>query len=246
MDSPNISASPVQIETPQSTRLILTEINRDNVSISHFTPRENEINLSIPYTPVGDEANVYRYYCPLCMLYFKKILKSQCCGNYICVQCTVDYLNSKGINKIRDIETAVKTNKALLDNIACPNCMTNGFTPLEVSYSDSVRDYSRSFCAEISVHRSYYDSSPVRAGETFEDLKRKMIPYATNKPNLITTQSLTLETRQLSGNQSTFSSPSRPMIDTGSLGESGFYFVVFHEYCFKSKFITHLYVLQLS
>eukprot|EP01034_Spumella_vulgaris_P027260 gene27260-33954_t len=101
-----------------------------------------------------------------------------------------DYLNSKGISKISDIETTVKKNKLLLDDINCPNCMTLGFVPSEVSYDDSVRDYSRSFCAEISVHRSYYDASP--------------------------SASATMEFARQSNANLNYSSPSRPTLDTSN------------------------------
>ena len=58
-----------------------------------FTPRENEKSSAassfsgVPYTPHGDEASVFKYFCPLCMQYFKQIMKMKCCSNYLGVQC---------------------------------------------------------------------------------------------------------------------------------------------------------------
>jgi hypothetical protein len=127
----------------------------------------------MPYTPTGADAEVYKYYCPLCMLYFKNILKGACCGNYLCFACTRDYVASKGIvDLIHNVED-LSLQEILLQEISCPNCFTQGFRPVYVSAGESIRDYSQRDQPGVR----YYQPSPVRVGETFEDLKRKMISY---------------------------------------------------------------------
>lgn len=165
---------------------------------------------NIPYTPTGEEAEIYKYYCPLCMLYFKSILKSKCCGNYICFLCTKDYLHTKHVydknqwnplivppssssssgnhyhnhnhhngnnenvapNFFEDIK-----NNILLNEIACPHCFTHGFHINHVTSSEKVRDYSMRLPFEGSYSTGHAQPSPIRVGESFEELKRKMIPF---------------------------------------------------------------------
>eukprot|EP01041_Mallomonas_annulata_P001223 gene1223-2377_t len=135
------------------------------------TPRRQEALYScIARTPQGDESNIFKYYCPLCMSFFRDILKSTCCGNYICFPCCFEFLHIRGVqistvNEIFD--------PALLKDIRCPNCGTLGFTPCLVALQDGVRDY---FSNAVSSSK-WRDASPIRIGDSFEELKRKMITY---------------------------------------------------------------------
>ena len=68
---------------------------------SCVTPRRQEALYScIAHTPNGEETHVFKYYCPLCMSFFRDILKSSCCGNYTCFPCCIDFLGIRGI-KVR-------------------------------------------------------------------------------------------------------------------------------------------------
>jgi hypothetical protein len=102
--------------------------------------RELALRSSVPFTPLGKEASVYCYYCPLCMEFFESIMRTKCCGNYICLKCTIEYLNAKGFvaESVREI-----IGNALLKNVNCPNCFSTGFNPQLVEKNDSIRDYSR-------------------------------------------------------------------------------------------------------
>jgi len=138
--------------------------------------------MSIPYTPVGDEAEVFKYYCPLCMLFFKAIMKVSCCGNYICLDCFNDYLHSKGIEEGSTVNTDDMLQNVILEDITCPHCLHYGFQPEYVSHLEIVRDYSRNMplLHMESVRSNKINAplpSPLRVGESFEDLKRKMIPF---------------------------------------------------------------------
>lgn len=114
------------------------------------------------------------------MLYFQSILKAKCCGNYICLFCTKEYLQTKHIyernenmppNFLEDLKSNI-----LLNEISCPHCFTHGFHINTVTPAEQVRDYSMRVPSGAS---SYYASqaSPIRIGESFEELKRKVIPY---------------------------------------------------------------------
>ena len=37
-----------------------------------------------------EEADIYKFYCPVCLRYFNHILTSNCCNNYICRFCIGD------------------------------------------------------------------------------------------------------------------------------------------------------------
>jgi len=156
------------------------------LNLQEVTPRpDDDLHSGVPDTPVDFEASIYKYYCPLCMLHYKRILKSKCCNNYICLSCCMDYLNRKGIERKDDIASTLKAQETKLQKIHCPNCSTLGFLPYIVDLDDIVRDYSRDNEQQrlISLKSipSYYQASPVRRGESFEDLKRKMIPYNSTK-----------------------------------------------------------------
>lgn len=163
------------------------------LELNHLTTPRDDFNeaewkkLSIPYTPVGDEADIYKYYCPLCMQFFTEILKSPCCGNYICVDCFKDYLISKGIDKTMTKDVDNMLENVILEDIVCPHCTHYGFQPKKAVQGEIARDYSRAMpllqfestrnSNGTSANIGAPPPSPLRIGETFEDLKRKMIPF---------------------------------------------------------------------
>lgn len=131
----------------------------------------------VPYTPHGDEASVFKYYCPLCMQYFKDVMKMKCCGNYICAQCCKDYIGTKGITLPATASISTIEERFINTNTTpCPHCQVSGFHPMSVSFEEMVRDYSSRY-VPVSEQSSAPGYSPLRVGESFEDLKRKMIPY---------------------------------------------------------------------
>lgn len=178
-DDGRISSQRLRIETPrETTEFHQSQLGGVIMSSEKFTPRpdilseaDQDHKCSVPYTPNGDEANIYKYYCPLCMQYYKFMWKSQCCANYICLPCTQDYLKAKGVVNMR-----LESHK--MEHIFCPHCQTNGFSPIMVDGQESIRDYHYS-CEPVSSHIM---PSPLRIGESFEDLKRKMIPFKALAP----------------------------------------------------------------
>eukprot|EP01031_Cornospumella_fuschlensis_P029023 gene29023-35032_t len=65
-----------------------------------------------------------------------------------------------------------------LAQIHCPHCLSIGFRPVRVDSQEMVRDYSY----QHPSASSYTQASPLKVGETFEDMKRKMIPYKVHAP----------------------------------------------------------------
>lgn len=48
--------------------------------------------LSIPTTPSTKSKQTYKFYCPICFEYFKEILETNCCKNYVCGGCAADLI----------------------------------------------------------------------------------------------------------------------------------------------------------
>lgn len=136
-----------------------------------ITPRREEnLYSKISYTPMGELTHQYKYYCPVCMSYFMDIMRSSCCGNYTCVECCAEYLNKHdcAVNCANDILSQAPF------PVDCPHCTTPNFSPALVHLSDTIRDYH-----DTPNHNSGL-VSPMRIGDSFEDMKRKMRPYVNN------------------------------------------------------------------
>lgn len=145
---------------------------------STTTPRKtinDEYLQSVPFTPNENERQWFKYYCPICMNHFKIILKSDCCGHYICVKCCLEFLSSKGLlaDSIHDVIGC-----SYLSSISCPNCASDAsFCPKFVSSEEIIRDYGTSVGTSSTVEEIF---SPLKVGASFEDLKRKMKQYKTD------------------------------------------------------------------
>ena len=162
------------------------------------SPRqEAALKASVPFTPTTSaDAHKFKYYCPLCMEHFAGIFKSTCCGNYTCLGCTVEYLSGKGIQAATAAD--ILANVGALRGVPCPHCFTNGFCPTIVQSEDVVRDYkgtvpgsgnggnsnltvsprsSNNSNGGIAFQGAARAMTPLKVGDTFEDLKRKMIPF---------------------------------------------------------------------
>ena len=42
-----------------------------------MTPRRHEHGLAV--TPVGKQADEYKYFCPVCMMFFRTMHETRCC-----------------------------------------------------------------------------------------------------------------------------------------------------------------------
>ena len=101
--------------------------------------REMQMRTSVSCTPQGAMALKYPYNCPLCFEYFADILYTPgCCGNYICVQCCVEYLGTQGISSdsanINEVLAKLKkdqlkdssdTSSGNSCKVSCPQCLNS-------------------------------------------------------------------------------------------------------------------------
>lgn len=172
---PHHGHGPPNLASPQS----FLNSSSSDIAIHHSIPahsssqlltprREDNLYNKISYTPIGDQLSVYKYYCPLCMSFYQDIFTSSaCCRHYICSECIVDYLAKRNclVNTLNDILMA-----SPYQNLACPHCNTVGFSPALVLPHETVRNYLDSTTPAQQI--SY--PSPMKIGDSFEDMKRKM------------------------------------------------------------------------
>jgi hypothetical protein len=79
----------------------------------------------------------------------------------------------------------LKLGKNKLYNIACPHCFRNEYQIELVLPTDNIRDYRN--IQKSSVKSSDNgDNSPLKAGDSFENMKRKMKRYNDSSNNIIT------------------------------------------------------------
>lgn len=194
---PSIAATDVSIALVSASLSSTVVVDADHPRMSLallVSPRqEASLRSSVPYTPkCGPDAHTYKYYCPLCMEHFAGIFKSKCCGNYTCLGCTTDYLGAKGLEATTANE--ILRNSEALKHIPCPHCFTTGFNPMIVNSEEEIRDYKGTAtkskltisprAAATSGGIAFNDGrsrTPLKVGDTFEDLKRKMVPFAAAK-----------------------------------------------------------------
>jgi len=109
------------------------------------------------------------------MLYFTGIYETSCCKNYICASCLYKYLKNKNV-RVDEKDGALVFD--LDSDTPCPHCAITGFQPRPVSSSlEKVRLYVDS--ANAAKRARPEIKSPVHIGDSFEDLKRKLLLYDT-------------------------------------------------------------------
>lgn len=131
----------------------------------------------LDYTPRGPEAAAYKYYCPLCMNYFKGIFESRCCRHYICYECLLAYVAGKyGVTP----EDLPFLEVPFLFPLPCPHCSSLAFEPGPVSRLATVRSYEDEADLSASLTAASM-GSPVRPGDSFEALQRKMLRFSSQE-----------------------------------------------------------------
>eukprot|EP01012_Entosiphon_sulcatum_P047172 TRINITY_DN6387_c0_g1_i1.p1 TRINITY_DN6387_c0_g1~~TRINITY_DN6387_c0_g1_i1.p1 ORF type:complete len:337 (-),score=11.74 TRINITY_DN6387_c0_g1_i1:63-1073(-) len=126
--------------------------------------------LGVPQTPAEGQREVYRYYCPICMWHYKSIFKTVCCaGQYICEFCVLSMLRSRqGSLAAPDMHP-----HGFSMGFPCPFCCAD-LVIAAPKANETVRVYHESPCPQPR-HPS---RSPLKVGESFEDLKRKLVSFA--------------------------------------------------------------------
>ena len=197
------SASPVRSDVPQaievsnSTASLVPAANSPQVAtpvpIAMLVTPRRRVNMlnCVSSTPQGDDASKYPYYCPLCMEHFQDILEARCCGNYICLPCCLTFVQSKGIGTADVNEMLAR--RPEMSAISCPHCNTDGFKPELVALDNGkIRDYSMGAPANPESMQNPHGYSPLKVGESFENMKRKMIPLTSGAATTAECDPLTL------------------------------------------------------
>lgn len=142
--------------------------NREILSLDLVpeTPMKHDDEYYTFVAETPSDRSIFKYHCPLCMRTFENILIVSCCRNYICLECSIGYLDSKGI-QTRGLCDIVSSHKHIVP-LSCPHCMSDGFNPVRVGGDDPVRDYHWSPRPTSNIS----DFSPLKVGESFENMKR--------------------------------------------------------------------------
>lgn len=176
-------------------------------------PEKPALRKGVDYieTPMGAERDVFKFYCPICMFYYKDILATACCKNYLCYTCAVGYIkgkgeleesaslgyavpqppenNSSGTDAEEDMDYQIP---AQLPSMPCPHCNSNNVQLGRVSRDSPLRNYSDS--PSMNGHTSYGKGchSPLKVGDSFDALRRKMLSFEEEAGPLADTKPLKL------------------------------------------------------
>lgn len=133
-------------------------------------------DVAMAETPSGADADVFRYYCPLCMLYFKSINRMSCCSEYVCDYCVAEYGKRHGIV----LDSIAERSLPLALGMPCPCCSVTkpGITIDRVDPGEKPRSYDDSPRTKAMLPAITEQlQSPVRVGAGFEEMRRKMITF---------------------------------------------------------------------
>ena len=163
--------------------------------------REKE---GIAETPIGKAADEYKYYCPICMMFFRSICELPCCKQSTCAFCFAEYAQKQQPKHSSAIAAApayaapaaagVKGGVALVlqAGMACPQCavvpkrpldlrVVEGFDEQRVAYLDSPQ--TRAQMERISKSQQHGKASPLKVGDDFNTMARKMLPFKEMEPH---------------------------------------------------------------
>ena len=162
----------------------------------HSTPvLPGRSDVGMAATPMGKMAEEFKYFCPLCMMFYKDIREMPCCKQYTCTFCLADFLHTKQHSPPAVAtgaeaspppeEPAEPPGVVLPSGVACPHCATVGTgQPLRLldgkeearSYLDSPK--TTADLARVSSNSTSQSSnSPLKVGDDFQTMARKMLPF---------------------------------------------------------------------
>ena len=123
---------------------------------------------------VDDKSDTHKFYCPICMLYYKETLRTACCGNYLCEGCAVSFINGKAMVG-RDGQPAALS-------ISCPYCNEKELRLIRVKPSEEARRYEDS-PATVRLRnkgvKRISAPSPIRVGDDWAAMDNKMVGFGT-------------------------------------------------------------------
>jgi hypothetical protein len=145
-------------------------------------------------TPAGAQANEFKFFCPLCMMYFREILETTCCTEYICGFCHAEFVVSQAKMKPGSAagpaagrlaagaagETALDE-RCIPKGLACPHCAAEsaGKPMRQLRRGDVARSYTDSPQTQAAMAQRASAAmpppkSPLRVGDDFTAMTRKL------------------------------------------------------------------------
>lgn len=157
-------------------------------------PSRDRHEVGLAETPAGAQANEFKFFCPLCMMYYREVLETTCCRSYVCGFCHADFVMSQAKKKpgyaagpTAGITVAGAAGDAALDakcipkGWACPHCAaeSSGASMKQLKRGDVARSYSdspqtRAAMAQRASAAAPPLESPLRVGDDFTAMARKL------------------------------------------------------------------------
>ena len=141
-------------------------------------------------TPVGKQAEEFKFFCPLCMMFYRTMREMPCCQQYICSYCLVEFLQTKQSTCSPRTADGGMTDEVLPRGVACPHCASIGtgqpLRLLDSHNTEEARSYLDSPGTTADLIRSASGDeatqSPLRVGDDFQTMARKMLPFEVGAP----------------------------------------------------------------
>ena len=150
-------------------------------------PNRNEEGMAA--TPIGKQAEEFKHYCPLCMMFFRWVLEFPCCRQTVCCYCFVEYVQRQS-----HFSFVSHSDHQLPSGVPCPQCAVAGrdcVRPLRVVDGvEEARSYATSPVTKAQMlrigearegacmaKRGMPPPSPLKIGDDVQAMARKMLPF---------------------------------------------------------------------
>lgn len=204
---PSITRGPASPDRPSSAEASIDgeragsfrrPIQVDTKAEATTTPEKQKLCKGVDYseTPIGAEKDTFKFYCPLCMFYYKDMLGTACCKNHVCLTCASEYNKGKGeptwavlgggVANGSNIAGGNSTNEELdyhipayMSSMACPHCGTANVQLGKIANDAPLREYHSSPRSPIDLNyaQAHQAQSPLKVGDNFDALRRKMLTF---------------------------------------------------------------------
>ena len=133
---------------------------RNKVRIKTKFPKK-EVLFREDYPRDRQEQLIYKYSCPICLMYFNNILVSSCCNNYICRFC------------IGDLAKRAKKDANFV--IRCSHCMEEDYRLNDVDLTAPVKWYTDT---PQKMQQQFSSNKVSEISETFGKVGSFLLPAA--------------------------------------------------------------------
>eukprot|EP00698_Gefionella_okellyi_P013302 TRINITY_DN3634_c0_g1_i1.p1 TRINITY_DN3634_c0_g1~~TRINITY_DN3634_c0_g1_i1.p1 ORF type:complete len:406 (+),score=68.39 TRINITY_DN3634_c0_g1_i1:88-1305(+) len=127
-----------------------------------------------------EESDNFKFFCPICMLFYASAFKAKCCDNQICNDCTVSLLRGHHL-----AERITLLPPPYSYPLNCPYCRTETLHLEKTQHSEKGRRYEDSPAVKDALSRARaraFEPSPLRAGDNFDKLKSKLVSFVAPQP----------------------------------------------------------------